>query len=97
MRDEGLLLLNLIPYSINPYSVLDIRLVLLELLVLLITPRLRREEKMKKYITPRIFVEKMGDSLLIQTSTIPVNTKEPKELDSKEYFGGIDTDDADEY
>ncbi len=53
--------------------------------------------KMKKiYVSPRIFVEKMGVSLLIQTSTIPVNTKEPKELDSKEYFGGIDTDDADE-
>ena len=51
----------------------------------------------KKYITPRIFVEKMGDSLLFQTSTIPVITKEPKELDSKEYFGGIDADDADEY
>ena len=53
---------------------------------------------MKKiYVSPRIFVEKMGDSLLIQTSTIPVNTKEPKELDSKEYFGGIDADDVDEY
>ena len=53
---------------------------------------------MKKiYVSPRIFVEKMGVSLLIQTSTIPVNTKEPKDLDSKEYFGGIDTDDADEY
>ena len=51
---------------------------------------------MKKYITPRIFVEKMGVSLLIQTSTIPVNTKEPKDLDSKGYFYGIDADDADE-
>jgi hypothetical protein len=52
---------------------------------------------MKKiYVSPRIFVEKMGVSLLIQTSTIPVNTKEPKELDSKGYFYGIDADDADE-
>ena len=50
----------------------------------------------KKYISPRILVEKMDILLLVETSRIPVSD-ERKPLDAKEYFGGIDADDADEY
>ena len=35
----------------------------------------------KKYITPRVLVEKMDVPLLIQTSRIPVDTGEPQPLD----------------
>ena len=36
----------------------------------------------KKYINPRILVEKMDISLLVDTSVIPVNQNERKPLDS---------------
>ena len=35
----------------------------------------------KKYITPRILVEKMDVPLLIQTSKIPIVLDEPESLD----------------
>ncbi len=35
----------------------------------------------KKYITPRVSVEKMDVPLLIQTSKIPIVLDEPKPLD----------------
>ena len=47
----------------------------------------------KKYITPRVLVEKMDVPLLIQTSRIPVVTGEPKPLDGKAFFYDIDEDD----
>ena len=47
----------------------------------------------KKYITPRVLVEKMDVPLLIQTSRIPVDTGEPKPLDWKAFFYDIDEDD----
>jgi hypothetical protein len=35
----------------------------------------------KKYITPRVLVEKMDVPLLIQTSKIPIVLDEPESLD----------------
>ena len=42
----------------------------------------------KKYISPRILVEKMDISLLVDTSGIPVNQNERKPLDGKACFDG---------
>ena len=42
----------------------------------------------KKYINPRILVEKMDISLLVDTSVIPVNQNERKPLDGKACFEG---------
>ena len=47
----------------------------------------------KKYITPRVLVEKMDVPLLIQTSKIPIVLDEPKSLDGKAFFYDIDEDD----
>ena len=51
---------------------------------------------MKKiYISPRILVEKMDISLLVETSRIPV-VDERKPLDAKACFTDINADDAEE-
>jgi len=48
----------------------------------------------KKYITPRILVEKMDVSLLIQTSKIPIVTDRPGSLDVKAFSVDIWVDDT---
>ena len=48
----------------------------------------------KKYITPRILVEKMDVSLLIQTSKIPIVTDRPGSLDVKAFSDDIWVDDT---
>jgi hypothetical protein len=48
----------------------------------------------KKYITPRILVEKMDFSLLIQTSKIPIVTDRPGSLDVKAFSVDIWVDDT---
>ena len=47
----------------------------------------------KKYITPRVSVEKMDVPLLIQTSKIPIVTDRPGSLDARAFFYDIDEDD----
>ncbi|MBO7581970.1 MAG: hypothetical protein J6T38_10705 [Bacteroidaceae bacterium] len=47
----------------------------------------------KKYITPRISVEKMDVPFLIQTSNIPVVTDQPHSLDGKAFSDDIDVED----
>ena len=49
----------------------------------------------KVYISPRIMVEKMNVSLLLDTSEIHVNENLPKSLDAKDRFGYFD-DEEDE-
>ena len=48
----------------------------------------------KKYITPRILVEKMDVSLLIETSKIPIVTDRPGSLDVKAFSVDIWVDDT---
>ena len=48
----------------------------------------------KKYITPRVLVEKMDVPVLIQTSKIPIVLDEPKSLDGKDFPYYIDVDDV---
>ena len=48
----------------------------------------------KKYITPRILVEKMDFSLLIETSKIPIVTDRPGSLDVKAFSVDIWVDDT---
>ena len=50
----------------------------------------------KKYITPRVSVEKMDVPLLIQTSEIPIVLDEPESLDWKAFFYDIDEKDVSE-
>ena len=47
------------------------------------------------YISPRIMVEKMNVSLLLDTSEIRVNENGPKALDAKDSFGYFDDEDED--
>ena len=50
----------------------------------------------KKYISPRILIEKMDLSLLVDTSMIRfIDT--PKPLDAKGFYGDVDDEDTEEY